>query len=707
MATRKLAEAEAAVREAAINIDPLVRLGEPKPIGWYAAQLDELSDDLFSERCAGALPPLRSLPAVPYLSTGRHAPSSLPTPSCLSPCASRTAGLLSLSPQASRMCGLPPTPHTPPCTLPFHPPSLPFIPPPPPPPLGSATLYAEYGVALQDGLKEISRHLRAARLLACGQVLRPVEKLITKACLSPRDEGEREWLTTVRALLNELRTLSAEVQDALREFGDWRRAGWKAAGESGGLRTEWRAGDDASLWVRIEGELSGAELPHTAAVAHETELWPRWLPFCTAAETLKAVSPTEQITYVQFDLTSMMRRGALIHWSLSDSLVERQSLLLLGASLGDTSPIVPPPSAAGVTIADVRAIKVLIRPRSPTSARLECVCNVDLKATIPQQVRGGAGPRRDMPGHVGACQTTSGHVGPYWGTWGDAGARRGMSEHVGAATPTVPSPAPPSCRRCSPFTPRPYASPSRRAPRPAVRAPGPIAHTRHVWGVSLPRRNHSSWCKSLSRRCLVPSHCSWCARRSVRAQAQPRRRVLATPWARTTRTLGRWLRAAASTHAWTASCSATLSSLARGRRGTRPRAELAAPRTRAPVQSACAERVVGMVAGRKAYGQRWMPPVPLCQWHDASASCPRRTRRGGHRLYTQAHALCWSRNTGAQHARPCGQSELRGNPCGASWQAGYTGQLGCTVPSGSPPVELYRGTGTAPGAYTPAQHAQL
>ena len=82
-----------ALRESAINIATLSRMGVPKPAIWYAAQLDELSEDLFAE---------------------------------------------------------------------------------------SATLYAEHGVALQDGLKEISRLLRATRLLACAQVLRPVEKLITK-----------------------------------------------------------------------------------------------------------------------------------------------------------------------------------------------------------------------------------------------------------------------------------------------------------------------------------------------------------------------------------------------------------------------------------------------------------------------------------------------------------------------------------------------
>ena len=37
----------------------------------------------------------------------------------------------------------------------------------------------------------MNRHLKAHRLLAAGQTLRPVEKMITQACLAPRDGQER------------------------------------------------------------------------------------------------------------------------------------------------------------------------------------------------------------------------------------------------------------------------------------------------------------------------------------------------------------------------------------------------------------------------------------------------------------------------------------------------------------------------------------
>ena len=135
----------------------------------------------------------------------------------------------------------------------------------------------------------------------------------------------------------------------------------------------------------MEGTLDGAQLIHAAAVAHEAELWPRWLPFCSAAATLRALSPMERVTYIQFDLTPMMKRGATLHWSLSDSMLEQRSLLLLGASVGQTSPFEPPPSAAGIKLADFRAIKVLITPRTPTSVDIRWVTNVDLNAgSLPQ-----------------------------------------------------------------------------------------------------------------------------------------------------------------------------------------------------------------------------------------------------------------------------------------------------------------------------------
>jgi tetratricopeptide (TPR) repeat protein len=84
MAERKLVEAIELARQQELHVGALERDAEPQSANWYAAQLDELSQDLFAE---------------------------------------------------------------------------------------SATLYAEHGVALQDGLKEMSRHLRAYRILACGQVL--------------------------------------------------------------------------------------------------------------------------------------------------------------------------------------------------------------------------------------------------------------------------------------------------------------------------------------------------------------------------------------------------------------------------------------------------------------------------------------------------------------------------------------------------------
>jgi len=172
---------------------------------------------------------------------------------------------------------------------------------------------------------------------------------------------------------------------AMRELDELSDVGWRPASEALGLSTEWRPAEDGSLWVRIEGELSGALLMHAAAVAHEADLWPRWVPFCGGAETLRAISPFERLTYVQFDLTPMMKRGAVLHWSLSDVLMERRSLLLLGASIDETSvdetsPIERPAQASGIKLAHFKAIKVLISPLSATSCHIKWVTNLDLHA---------------------------------------------------------------------------------------------------------------------------------------------------------------------------------------------------------------------------------------------------------------------------------------------------------------------------------------
>ena len=48
----------------------------------------------------------------------------------------------------------------------------------------SASLYEEFGVPLQEGLRAVNRHLRAHRLIAAAATLRPVEKMITQARLA-------------------------------------------------------------------------------------------------------------------------------------------------------------------------------------------------------------------------------------------------------------------------------------------------------------------------------------------------------------------------------------------------------------------------------------------------------------------------------------------------------------------------------------------
>jgi hypothetical protein len=59
MAERKLAEAEAGAREHAVGISSIERNSIPRPLEWFAVQLEELSEDLFSE--SATLYPRRAL----------------------------------------------------------------------------------------------------------------------------------------------------------------------------------------------------------------------------------------------------------------------------------------------------------------------------------------------------------------------------------------------------------------------------------------------------------------------------------------------------------------------------------------------------------------------------------------------------------------------------------------------------------------------
>ena len=56
----------------------------------------------------------------------------------------------------------------------------------------------------------------------------------------------------------------------------------------------------------------------------------------------------------------------MLHWSLADNLMERRSLLLLGVSVEEQPELERPPGAAGVTLAEFKAIKVAVRPPTLT-----------------------------------------------------------------------------------------------------------------------------------------------------------------------------------------------------------------------------------------------------------------------------------------------------------------------------------------------------
>ena len=47
------------------------------------------------------------------------------------------------------------------------------------------------------------------------------------------------------------------------------------------------------------------------------------MPHPPSCQVLGSLAPTERVTWLQFDLP-MMKRGALLHWSLADNLIERQ-----------------------------------------------------------------------------------------------------------------------------------------------------------------------------------------------------------------------------------------------------------------------------------------------------------------------------------------------------------------------------------------------
>ena len=309
MAAAKLREAEESERAHTVSVSRLQRKGaQLRPLEWYAEQIDELSEELFTSR-------RRSTPNAAWRSsTG---------------CASSRATCARGGCWRRRWCS----------------------------------------AASRSRSRRRWRWARSATSRARG------------------------WLTTARAPLNEAAISRRRVQTALRELEDNEAlgtAGWRPAGEAAGVRAEWKSDTaDGSLWLKVDGEITGAPLLRAAAAAREASLWTRWLPLCSVAEVVAPLGLMEQLLWVQFDLP-MLKRGSLLHWTFADCSLERQSFLLLAASVDEDSlesgGAARPAAAHGVPSADFRAVKVLVAPISATRARVRFVMNVDLGKSVPQTI---------------------------------------------------------------------------------------------------------------------------------------------------------------------------------------------------------------------------------------------------------------------------------------------------------------------------------
>lgn len=377
MARSRLREAEAALRSSRVNVELLTPPAEhrrggapPVPLASYAQQLEELMEELFSESASlyaehgvalgdGIKEMVRHLRARRVVAAGQvravaveevggnegrgRAQEAWPMgrSGCVAtPCGKERARARVLAAHGS---------HNGWCRR-----------------RGCAAVVglrtSRFPLPFSSNLDQHPRRWRHRSLpFQRGQVLKPIEKLVTRACLAQRDEQERAWLTALRSVLNGLRQRSQQVATALRELEEESHqhapaaapspasspapsavpssstpsaaedepptasaatpdssasalatntpsndvsaasptacapagctqacapastapatatpllpasSGWRLAGESAGVRTDWRPaeGGDGALWIRLGGELSGARLTHALAVAYE------------------------------------------------------------------------------------------------------------------------------------------------------------------------------------------------------------------------------------------------------------------------------------------------------------------------------------------------------------------------------------------------------------------------------------------------------
>eukprot|EP00127_Corallochytrium_limacisporum_P000585 Clim_evm12s20 gene=Clim_evmTU12s20 len=215
--------------------------------------------------------------------------------------------------------------------------------------------------------------------------------------LQSPEHRDSQDAANVRRILEEHKDLIEDTKERIKrmraaekDFYDVDER-WTLAYETHGLKVHYRMNgpaDNHNVLLRIESEIQ-CNLFHLLAVIYESDLWSRWLPFCTDSLTLENTSRTEQVAYQRLGMPFFPRDAIYSAFGVN-MLEESGKLICLGRSVTQEDyPHLdfPKPKGFGASRMIYRDINLQVEPSGGDSCVGTLLVSVDPNIkTIPQSL---------------------------------------------------------------------------------------------------------------------------------------------------------------------------------------------------------------------------------------------------------------------------------------------------------------------------------
>lgn len=152
-----------------------------------------------------------------------------------------------------------------------------------------------------------------------------------------------------------------------------------------GITTHYKLNESrTNITVRMEGTL---EIPifEQCAVVHELDLYPEWMPFCSAAKTIEKVSNSEIIPYMCISVPPMSR-DLLMRAYAADCLEEEGKVVIIGTTIDSWKDFDIPFRSTGWFHKKMvfKTFEVIFQAISPTVGKTIVIVEIEPNIHLPQ-----------------------------------------------------------------------------------------------------------------------------------------------------------------------------------------------------------------------------------------------------------------------------------------------------------------------------------